>query len=78
MLLLTVKREGQEEFFVVYVCYSNHGCKVSNKVQELGCVAMLVPDKVSAGRGLTNFFFMLFSTKMIISINTIKIVALTQ
>ena len=52
MLLLTVKREGQEEFFVLYVCYSNHGCKASNGVQELGCVAMLASDKVSAGRGL--------------------------
>ena len=78
MVLLTLKREGQEEFFVVYVCYSNHGCKVSNRVQELGCVPMLVPNKVFAGRGLTNFFFVLFSTKMIISINIIKIVALTQ
>lgn len=39
---------------------------------------MLASDKVSAGRGLRNFFFMLFSTKMIISINIIKIVALTQ
>ena len=70
MLLLTLKREGQEQFFVLYVCYSNHGCKVSNRVQELGCVAMLVPDKVSAGRGLTNFFFVLSSTKMIISIKS--------
>ncbi len=78
MVLLTLKREGQEEFFVLYVCYSNHGCKVSNRVQELGCVAILASDKVFAGRGLTNFFFMLFSTKMIISINIIKIVPLTQ
>ncbi len=41
MVLLTLKREGQEEFFILYVCYSNHGCKVSNRVQELGCVAIL-------------------------------------
>ena len=56
MVLLSLKREGQEEFFVLYVCYSNHGCKVSNRVQELGCVAMLASDNVFAGRGLTNFF----------------------
>jgi len=55
-VLSTLKREGQEEFLVLYVCYSNHGCKVSNRVQELGCVAMLVSDNVFAGRGLTNFF----------------------
>ena len=52
MVLLTPKREGQKEFFVLYVCYSNHGCKVSNRVQELGCVAMLASDNVFAARGL--------------------------
>ncbi len=51
MVLLTLKREDQEEFFVLYVCYSNHGCKVSNRVQELGCVAMLASDNFAA-RGL--------------------------
>ena len=52
MVLLTLKREGQKEFFILYVCYSNHGCKVSNRVQELGCVAMLASDNVFAARGL--------------------------
>ena len=51
VLLLTLKREDQEEFFL-YVCYSNHGCKVSNRVQELGCAAMVASDNVFAARGL--------------------------
>ncbi len=46
MVLLSLKREGQEEFFILYVRYSNHGCKVSNRVQELGCVAILASDNV--------------------------------
>ena len=57
MVLLTLKREGQEEFSILYVCYSNHGCKVSNRAQELGCVAMLVPDNGFFWvADLTNFF----------------------
>ena len=52
MVLSTLKGEGQEEFFVLYVCYSNHGCKVSNRVQELECVAMVASDNVFAARGL--------------------------
>ncbi|MBA7653484.1 hypothetical protein ES703_61333 [subsurface metagenome] len=52
MVFLTLKREGQEEFLVLYVCYSNHGCKVSNRVQELGCVVTLGSDNVFTARGL--------------------------
>lgn len=78
MVLLSLKREGQEEFFVLYVCYSNHGYKVSNRAQEPSCVVIVGSDKVFGGRGLTNFFFVLFSTKMIISINIIKIVVSAQ
>ncbi|TKJ45433.1 hypothetical protein CEE34_10060 [Candidatus Aerophobetes bacterium Ae_b3a] len=56
MVLLSLKREGLG-LFILYVCYSNHECKVSNRTQELGCVAILASDKVFAGRGLDKVFF---------------------